>query len=66
MAKQIYDSQLGDATDDAYAVIMAAHDGLSEAQSHALNVRLVLLMANAIGSARAVEDLCQTARAYVD
>lgn len=50
--------------DDVYAALLQAHDGLSEAESHALNARLVLLMANRIGDADTVKDLLQTARSY--
>ncbi len=32
--------------DAIYAEILAAHDGLSEAESHALNARLVLALAS--------------------
>lgn len=35
--------------DDFYAELMAAHDGLTKAQSDALNARLILLLANQIG-----------------
>lgn len=35
--------------DEAYARLIAAHDGLSEAESHALNARLVLILMNHIG-----------------
>ena len=35
--------------DAFYSALMQAHEGLSEAESHALNMRLVLLMANQIG-----------------
>jgi hypothetical protein len=35
--------------DDFYAALIAAHEGLSEADSHRLNARLVLLLANQIG-----------------
>ena len=31
---------------EAYEALMAAHEGLSEAQSHALNARLVLLLSS--------------------
>ncbi|MEM8823071.1 MAG: DUF2783 domain-containing protein [Pseudomonadota bacterium] len=30
--------------DDLYAALLAAHKGLTEAESHALNARLVLLL----------------------
>jgi hypothetical protein len=64
MPKQIYEPNLGRDTDDGYAAIIAAHEGLTEAQSHALNARLVLLMANALGDVDQIRDLCETARAY--
>ena len=35
--------------DEAYARLIAAHDGLTEAQSHAMNARLVLILMNHIG-----------------
>lgn len=36
--------------DEAYARLIAAHDGLSEPESHALNARLVLILMNHIGT----------------
>jgi hypothetical protein len=38
-----------DRPDDFYADLLAAHEGLSKAQSDALNARLVLILANQIG-----------------
>ncbi|GAA6163615.1 hypothetical protein NBRC116590_13190 [Pelagimonas sp. KU-00592-HH] len=35
--------------DDFYAELIATHEGLSDEDSHALNARLVLVMANHIG-----------------
>lgn len=35
--------------DDFYAELLAAHDGLSKAESDAFNARLILLLANHIG-----------------
>jgi hypothetical protein len=35
--------------DGFYAALVAAHEGLSDAQSAALNARLVFLLANQIG-----------------
>lgn len=35
--------------DDFYAELIAAHSGLSKAESDALNARLILLLANHIG-----------------
>ena len=37
------------APDEFYEMLLDAHQGLSEAQSHSLNGRLILLMANHIG-----------------
>lgn len=38
-----------DAPDDLYADLIAAHEGLSDAESAALNARLVLILANHLG-----------------
>lgn len=35
--------------DDFYAELLAAHDGLTKAESDALNARLILILANHIG-----------------
>ncbi len=35
--------------DDFYEALLAAHQGLSKAESDALNARLILLLANHIG-----------------
>lgn len=35
--------------DDFYAELLAVHDGLSKADSDALNARLILILANHIG-----------------
>jgi len=50
--------------DGFYSALMEAHAGLSEAESHALNARLVLMLANRIGDLRTLEDLLKTARGY--
>ncbi|MCR9126355.1 MAG: DUF2783 domain-containing protein [Rhodobacteraceae bacterium] len=52
--------------DDFYDALMAAHTGLSETQSHALNARLVLLMANEIGDLAKLTALMRMARDYDD
>ena len=39
-----------DSADDFYEALLMAHQGLTTEQSHALNARLVLLLANHIGS----------------
>ncbi|ANP36638.1 MULTISPECIES: DUF2783 domain-containing protein [Rhodobacterales] len=38
-----------DGADDFYADLLAAHEGLSKADSDALNARLVLVLSNHIG-----------------
>ncbi len=62
----IYPDRLSPNQDDVYNALMDAHDGLSEADSHALNARLVLLMANQIGDPAILTEIMQTARAYAD
>ncbi len=36
--------------DDVYEVLLAAHKGLAEAESAALNARLILLLCNALNN----------------
>lgn len=38
-----------DRPDDIYADLLAAHEGLSKAESDALNARLILILMNHIG-----------------
>lgn len=48
--------------DGFYAKILATHRGLTEPQSHALNARLVLILANHIGDADVLEAALALAR----
>jgi len=48
--------------DGFYAAWLDAHEGLAEAQSHALNARLVLLLANQLGEPRVLLDCIAAAR----
>jgi hypothetical protein len=52
--------------DDVYARLITAHDGLTEAESHAMNARLVLILMNHLGDpeviAAALETALRTAR----
>jgi hypothetical protein len=48
--------------DATYAAIIEAHAGLSEADSAALNARLVLLLANHIGDAAVLAEALAIAR----
>lgn len=51
------------AYDDMYEALIAAHQGLSTEQSHALNARLVLLLANQIPDLDALKEAFRLARA---
>jgi len=52
-----------DAPDDFYEALIAAHDGLTEPESHAPNALLVLLLANHIGSLDVLREAVAAARA---
>jgi hypothetical protein len=51
-----------EAPDPFYEALIDTHRDLSEAQSHALNARLVLLLANHIGRHDALLEALQMAR----
>ena len=51
-----------DAPDDFYEALIDAHRGLDTAQSQALNARLVLLLANHIGSFAVLREALKAAR----
>lgn len=51
-----------DSPDDFYAELLAAHEGLSKAESDALNARLILILANHIGDRAVIRAALQTAR----
>jgi hypothetical protein len=48
--------------DESYARLIAGHEGLTEAESHAMNARLVLILMNHIGDADVVAQALQLAR----
>jgi hypothetical protein len=48
--------------DDFYEAMIRAHQGLSEAQSHTLNARLVLILANHIGDLNVIQEALALAR----
>jgi hypothetical protein len=50
------------APDDFYEALIDAHRELSPAQSHALNARLVLLLANHIGTLEVLKEALAAAR----
>jgi len=52
-----------DAPDDFYEALIETHRDLSTADSHALNARLVLLLANHIGELDVLKQALAAARA---
>ena len=48
--------------DGFYQDLLAAHEGLSEAQSQALNARLVLILANHIGNRQVLGEALDLAK----
>jgi hypothetical protein len=54
-----------DAADAFYEALIDAHRELSEAQSHELNAKLVLLLANHVGNAAVLREALDAARASV-
>lgn len=42
--------------DNLYADLLAAHEGLTKAQSDALNARLILILANHIGDPQVLRE----------
>jgi len=59
MSKLRTDTEPGDAF---YEALMQSHEGLTESQSHLLNARLVLVMANHIGHLETLKQAIHTAR----
>jgi hypothetical protein len=51
--------------DDFYDAVIAAHRGLSDAQSELLNARLLLLLANHVGDLDVLREAIELARAGV-
>ncbi len=49
--------KLGAQGDAFYTLLMQAHEELSEQESHALNARLILIMANEIGDMKTLSSL---------
>ncbi len=48
--------------DGFYAELLAVHRGLSEAQSHALNAQLILILANHVGDRKVLSEALKLAR----
>jgi Protein of unknown function (DUF2783) len=54
-----------EAADAFYEALIEAHRDLSSAQSHELNAKLVLLLANHVGESMALNEALAAARASV-
>lgn len=52
-----------DGPDDFYEALLSAHDGLTKAQSDAMNARLILVLANHIGDREVLSQALATAAA---
>ena len=50
------------APDDFYEALIEAHRGLTDAQSQALNARLILLLANQVGDINVLREALEAAR----
>ena len=50
------------AGDDFYEALLDAHQGLSDAESAALNARLILVLANHIGDVSVLQQALEAAR----
>ncbi|MGI9353517.1 MAG: DUF2783 domain-containing protein [Rhizobiaceae bacterium] len=55
------EDHLGANGDAFYELLMKAHEGLAEEESQALNIRLILLMANQIGDLESLTTIVQEA-----
>jgi hypothetical protein len=55
-----------DRPDDFYQALIDAHAGLTEAQSAALNARLILLLANQVGDLATLREAIAAAKATVE
>ncbi|MCY4300751.1 MAG: DUF2783 domain-containing protein [Aestuariivita sp.] len=60
----LFPDQLSPNQDEFYDALMDAHNGLSEKDSHALNARIILLMANVIGDFEKIKDILNTAQTH--
>ena len=51
--------------DAFYEALIQAHQGLSTEQSHVMNAKLVLLLANHIGDTAVIAETLEAARSYI-
>ncbi|MEM8649525.1 MAG: DUF2783 domain-containing protein [Pseudomonadota bacterium] len=64
MPESLKEDGLGPSGDEFYNLLLELHTGLDEAESHALNARLVLLMANEIGDIERLKAVFEAAAKY--
>ena len=57
---------LAGCADEFYELLVGAHQGLTQAQSAALNSRLILLLADRVGELAALRRCLDAARAGID
>ena len=60
----ILPDQLSPHQDDFYDALLEAHAGLAEVDSHALNVRLILILANIVGDINLLKNAIDIASSY--
>lgn len=48
--------------DESYALLIKAHEGLSDEESHAMNARLILILMNQIGDHEIISKALELAR----
>jgi len=58
--------KLGDDGDAFYSALMEAHEGLTENESHRLNARLVLILANEVADVPRLLSLLTVAKGSPD
>ena len=64
--RDVTPDRLSPRQDDVYHALMDVHAGLTEGESHALNARLVLLLANEVGDVERLMHVFALARSYSD
>lgn len=63
MAELVRDDNFGGEADAFYEALLKAHEGFSDADSAALDARLVLILANQIGDIGVLREALAAARA---
>ncbi|MCY4151916.1 MAG: DUF2783 domain-containing protein [Aestuariivita sp.] len=61
---RVYEDRMSPRQDEFFEALIAAHDGLSESESHALNARIILLLANVVHDIDQIKEVLKVARSY--